>query len=187
MNQPLLNPLIFQGSKIYLGPAKKEDNQEIYQWYQDPEWFEMAYGGVPYAITFETVEKEEAEFNKDFGTSAFRIRELGTDRLVGVISLDGIDRSFGNARMNIAIGKAEDRGRGFGSEAIRLILNYGFNEMRLHRISLTVYEYNPKAQALYRRIGFKDEGRAREAVFRNGRFWDSLHMGVLRGEFNPTQ
>ncbi|MBN9393445.1 MAG: GNAT family N-acetyltransferase [Chloroflexi bacterium] len=177
-----INRQVFKGEKVYLGPAKKEDNEIIWKWYQDQEYYQMAYGGSPYAITLESIEKEEAKFNDDNTVSEFRIRENGTDRLVGLTWLSGIDRSFGTSHLSVNIGNPEDRGKGYGSEAIRLICSYAFKELRLHRVALVVYQYNDRAFELYKRLGFKEEGRAREAIYRNGRYFDCIQMGMLEGE-----
>lgn len=178
----MINGKVFQGGRVYLGPAKKEDNEILFGWFQDPEYYQMAYGAAPYAITQEAVEKEEVKFNEDANTSEFRIRENNTGRLVGLISLNSIDRNFGNASLMVSIGSQPDRGKGYGSEAIRLILGYAFKELRLHRVTLSVYEYNPRAFELYKRVGFVEEGRQRDGVYRNGQYFDVICMGILETE-----
>ncbi|MFN2157525.1 MAG: GNAT family N-acetyltransferase, partial [Anaerolineae bacterium] len=76
-------------------------------------------------------------------------------------------------------------GKGYGSDAIRTLLRFAFDEMNLHRVQLTVYEDNARAIRAYEKCGFRHEGRLRDAVYRKGRYYDMLLMSVLSGELQP--
>jgi RimJ/RimL family protein N-acetyltransferase len=102
---------------------------------------------------------------------------------VGWIGLDGIHWQHGAASLAIGIGSAENRGKGYGSEAIRLLLDFAFNEMNLHHIGLTVFSYNTGARALYERLGFVYEGTRREFMQRDGERWDMHFYSMLRPEW----
>ncbi len=85
--------------------------------------------------------------------------------------------------MGISIGEKEYWGKGYGTDAMRVVLRYAFTELNLHRVSLTVFEYNPRAIRSYEKAGFTLEGREREAVFRSGKRTDMIYMGVLREDW----
>jgi len=103
--------------------------------------------------------------------------------LIGFVGLFQVAWPAGAARCAIGIGEAEYRGRGYGTEALRLLLRYAFAELGLHRVGLTVFEYNRRAISSYEKAGFQIEGREREAMLRDGRRWDIVHMGVLACHF----
>lgn len=102
---------------------------------------------------------------------------------LGGVGLMHIDRRNRTAELGISIGRPEDWGRGFGTEAAILMLRHGFEEMNLHRIHLRVYDYNTRGQRSYTRIGFVEEGRLRQAHFRHGTWHDVVLMGILADEF----
>ena len=83
----------------------------------------------------------------------------------------------------IVVPRRENRGKGYGAEAIRLLLGYAFDRINLNKVELEVYEYNERAYRLYLRLGFVEEGRRRARVYRNGRYYESIQMGILRDEF----
>jgi RimJ/RimL family protein N-acetyltransferase len=85
--------------------------------------------------------------------------------------------------LGIGILRREYWGRGYGSEAVSLMLRFGFTELNLRRISLSVFEYNTRAVRAYEKAGFQQEGRLRQALQRDGRRWDELFMGILREDW----
>lgn len=115
----------------------------------------------------------------------FSIRTLQDDRLIGEVSLDGIDGQHGDAFLGIGIGDRSYWNQGMGTDALRLILRYAFQELNLQRVSLNVFEYNPRAIRVYEKAGFQVEGRMRKFLHRGGRRWDLIYMGLLREEWQP--
>lgn len=111
----------------------------------------------------------------------------GTKKLVGVVSLSGIDWVSRKAEFAIMIGEAKWRGRGLGTEATRLILEHGFQRLNLHRIYLGVHAGHKAAIASYKRAGFKPEGVARDALYLDGKYHDVIQMGVLAREFGSKK
>jgi RimJ/RimL family protein N-acetyltransferase len=104
-------------------------------------------------------------------------------KLIGNLGLEGIDWKNRHAVFGIVIGEKEYWGQGYGTEAITALLGFAFKEMNLHRIRLSVYEYNKRAVRCYEKCGFKLEGRLRQARFHDGQYYDELVMGILREEF----
>lgn len=105
------------------------------------------------------------------------------DVLIGSISIHNIDHLNRNAFIGIFIGEAEHRGKGYGAEAIRLLLAYGFKTLNLHNIMLTVHADNCAGIACYKKVGFREVGRLPEWTFKDGRYTDKIYMGILAREF----
>jgi len=101
---------------------------------------------------------------------------------IGNIYLREIDWVSRTAKLEVFIGNAENRGRGFGEEAVRQVLEYAFDTLGLRRVYLTVLAFNEAATTLYKKCGFREEGRLRQHVFKQGKYEDLLVMGVLRDE-----
>ncbi|MBM7631200.1 GNAT family N-acetyltransferase [Geomicrobium sediminis] len=119
----------------------------------------------------------------DSHSRTYMIVNTKSNTPIGVTSLIHIDTKNRNAEMIIDIGEKEYWGSGYGFEAVNVLLKYAFLEQNFHRISLNVFAFNERAIHLYERIGFQQEGRNREAVFRDGCYHDIIQMGLLQTEF----
>nr|WP_272913728.1 GNAT family protein [Halalkalibacter okhensis] len=102
---------------------------------------------------------------------------------IGVTSLINIDSKNRNAECIIDIGEKEYWGKGYGSEALKVLLDYAFLELNLHRVSLRVFSLNERAIHIYNKLGFEKEGVIRESLYRNGRWHDIITMGILKKEY----
>ena len=112
---------------------------------------------------------------------AVHVRE--TNRLIGTCALSQLDSDNGSALYHITIGEKDVWGQGYGTEATRLMLDHAFGTLNLHRIGLSVFSFNERAIRSYRSCGFLIEGRAREAIWRDGRWWDEVSMSVLHSDW----
>ena len=131
---------------------------------------------------YEKIEKDAEEQHSSF---YYTIRMKGDDRLVGFAELHWVDWANGGAWLSLGIGDPGDRRKGYGEQALRLLINFAFNELNLYRLSVAFPEYNTAAMALFCKLGFVEEVRQREAINRYGRRWDNLHLGLLREEWRP--
>ncbi len=114
----------------------------------------------------------------------FAIRALEDNRLLGDIDIDVVSGWIGrNAFVGIGIGNRNDWGKGYGTDAMKVMLRYAFTEVNLDRVTLTVFEYNPRAIRSYEKAGFRHEGRMRGGLLKDGKRWDMLYMGILRDEW----
>ena len=113
----------------------------------------------------------------------FGIRTLGDDCLIGTIDLDGIQWNHSEAFVGIGLGERSFWGKGYGTDAMRIMLRYVFTELNLHRQTLTVFDYNPRAIRSYEKAGFIREGCIRSFLNRDGKRWDMLFMGILKEEW----
>ena len=128
---------------------------------------------------FEKFLEKEPEDN----SFLFSIHTLAEDRLIGDVDLGGVRWIHGDAFVGIGLGEPEFWGRGYGTDAMRIILRYGFRELNLRRVTLNVFEYNPRAIRSYEKAGFRIEGKVRRGLLREGRRWDMIYMGILRTEW----
>ncbi|MEK6719396.1 MAG: GNAT family protein [Chloroflexota bacterium] len=115
---------------------------------------------------------------------ALAVHVLETGRLIGTCAISQLDGDNGSAMYHITIGELDAWGHGYGTEATRLMLGHAFEGLGLHRISLSVFEFNQRAIRSYVSCGFTIEGRARESIWRDGRWWDELMMSILASEWS---
>ena len=113
----------------------------------------------------------------------FSIRALADDKLLGDIDLFVANWTGRDAFVGLGIGEREFWGKGYGTDVMRVILRYAFTEVNLNRVTLNVFEYNPRAIRSYEKAGFRHEGRMRQFLNKEGRRWDMLFMGILREEW----
>jgi RimJ/RimL family protein N-acetyltransferase len=152
------------------------------RWYADPEVSRLTrYQDGPMARP----EIERFFQARVLGTDslAMAIHERASDRLLGTCAFSQLDGENGSALFHITIGEKDAWGKGFGTEATRLMLEHAFERLRLHRIGLSVFAFNERAIRSYRRAGFVIEGRAREAIRRDGRWWDEVEMSILDSDW----
>ena len=172
------------GDRIYLSPrgASDEEIEKFTDWMNDFQTTDFI-GRSGQVVTF-IGEKEWLENSaKNVQDRSFSIIELNHNKLIGTISLENfhwIDRS---AVLGIFIGDKDFRNNGYGTEAIKLLLEYGFKYLNLHSIRLDLLSINERAHKCYLKCGFKDTGCSREAIYVNGKYYDRLHMDILENEF----
>ena len=113
----------------------------------------------------------------------FAMRTLAEEKLIGDLDLEVTGWPQREAFVGLGIGERELWNNGYGSDAMNIILRFAFMELGLRRVSLTVFEYNPRAIRSYEKAGFRHEGRQRDFLVREGKRWDMLYMGILRDEW----
>jgi len=167
---------------VYLSPVLDADINTLFAWINDRETvlFNAPYSSVHYRNHTEWFDAIRRRADLAF----FGIRTAADDRLVGSCQLHSIHPVHRSAELQIRIGEEADRGRGYGKEALGMLLRHGFFDRNLHRIQLHVFADNVAAVRLYSSAGFREEGRLRDAAFIDGSFKAALIMGLLRPEFS---
>ena len=175
---------MIQGQKTKLRAIEREDLPTFVRWFNDPEVRQYLAMYMPMSMA-----EEEKWFERQLEDQDSRIFAIETEDGVhiGNCGLHNFDWKNRRAYLGIVIGEKEYWGKGYGSDAVRTLLGFAFSEMNLHRVYLTVYDYNERAIRCYERCGFQHEGRQREARFSDGRYHDELMMAVLRKEFEAGQ
>ena len=176
---------LLQGKLVRLaGIDPEEVSKSFAQWNRDSEYMRLMDIDPPRLHSTKAIKEWlEKELEKSMDLYWFAIRTLEDDRLLGDIPLSVINRGSREAFAGIGMGAREFWGKGYGTDAMQLLLRYGFIELNLRRVSLNVFEFNQRALRSYEKAGFRLEGRQRQYIQREGRRWDILFMGILREEW----
>ncbi len=167
------------GEKLYLSPRSSEDVELYTKWLNDFETTDY----IGKSRDFITLDGEKKYLEEPIEAYVFSIVTLDEDKMIGNISLEKIDHLNQRGTLGIFIGEKDYRGKGYGTEAIKLILDYGFNYLNLKNIKLDLMEFNERAYFCYKKCGFKEYGRRRKCNFLNGRYYDTIEMDILAEEF----
>jgi RimJ/RimL family protein N-acetyltransferase len=179
-------PEALVGSRVVLRRHAPQNIAAFQRWYADPEIARLArYQATP--MRPEEIERFFAARVLGTDALAMAVHEKATDRLVGTCAFSQLDGENGSALYHITIGESDAWGRGLGTEATQLMVDHAFGTLGLHRIALYVFEFNVRAIRAYQRCGFVIEGRSRESIWRDGRWWDELAMSVLESDWRARR
>ncbi len=169
------------GERIYLSPLNSNDAEKFTEWLNDFETTD--YIGKSDSVM--TVDEERKFLERELNPNArcFVIVTLENDEAIGTVSLEKISGIHRTAALGIFIGNKDYRDKGYGTEAIKLVLDYGFNYLNLNSIRLDLMEFNERALKCYQKCGFKEYGRQRKCRFVNGKYYDIIAMDILAEEF----
>jgi RimJ/RimL family protein N-acetyltransferase len=174
---------LLASDEIKLSAIREDDINIILEWFDDYEfltYFDML-PAIPQAR--DQVNETLSYFIKPDNRVIFAIRHKASSRIIGITGLDDIQWNNGAATLFIGIGDKEHKGKGFGKEALKMLINFGFYELNLHKIQLSVIAYNKIAIGLYEGLGFVKEGAYREFVNRGGERADLCLYGLLKSEW----
>lgn len=172
-----------RGELVYLRPAERTDLDLFVRWFADAETTRYLGLRAPFSRAmedkwFDTMVEEQGKKRYHFV-----ICLLSDDRAIGTAGFHHVNLEDGHATFGISIGEKEEWSKGYGTDALRAICDFGFGQLRLERVELDVYEPNKRAQRSYEKAGFVSEGTLRHAHFSAGRFHDVLRMSLLREEW----
>ncbi|UNK17492.1 GNAT family N-acetyltransferase [Paenibacillus sp. N3/727] len=177
-----LLPLRFlEGERVYLRPIGQDDAEGYFRMLFNPEVRRLT--GTQHSFTLEGVRRFIEGKSADDSTVLLLIALSDTDEVIGDIALQDIDHVNRNANVRIAIDSDNHKGKGYGPESIRLLIEYGFGVLNLHRIELQVFAYNERAIKAYEKVGFSREGVQRDALYYNHQYHDSIMMSILADEY----
>lgn len=186
---------MIDGNKVYLKSIDRKNLEQFRRWrnqewlrdyfreyreiteYMQEKWYENIVSNNDKFVNFEII----AKMYKDNDSSNF----FHSNVLVGMCGLYYINWKNRSAEFTIYIGEEKFRRNGFGTDALKVLLRYGFNEMNLNRVWCEVFEFN-KAIDIYKKLGFIKEGKLRQSVFTKGKYYDSYILSMLRSDFNKV-
>jgi len=177
---------VLTGDRIRLRELREDDLTDLVAWWQDPDVLVAQTSGPMHPRPADAIAEQYRLWSRNAGTDAGFVlvsRDEGT--VLGHVALFGANAHNRAATFAIIVGPPH-QGKGYGTEATRLMLGYGFGELGLHRIQLTVAGFNERAIHTYGKTGFVEEGRDREAVFRAGEWHDQVRMGILSREWRAA-
>lgn len=181
-----MNEELFKGNLVNLVPMDMDKDPEIIsKWDRDSE-FKRQFDVVPAVMYSPIMSKEWYEAASGNGAEMM-IQTVEDKKVIGVIELDGFDWAARSAWVGIGIGEADYRGKGYGTEAMQLILEYAFQGLNLNRVNLNVFAFNTRAIRSYEKCGFRYEGTQREVIYKEDQRWDMIDMGILRSEWEERQ
>jgi RimJ/RimL family protein N-acetyltransferase len=179
--RPLVNVV---GERVALGPLSRAHLARFQVWMNDVATQGWAgYPARPEPLTDERMAQWYDQAATDQERMFFTIYETGAWRAIGFCVLRDIDPRHRTAEFGLTIGDRADRGKGYGTEAVKLLLDLAFTALGLNNVQLQVYEFNRAGLRSYQKAGFKEIGRRRRAHFMGGRFWDVIYMDCLAEEF----
>ncbi len=173
-----------QGSRIMLREYQRDDLPWIRQWVNNPSIVCHLSDIFLYPHAQESTEAYlDGILEGSSDSRGFVIADRSTEAYIGQVNLDSIDWKNRVGRIGIVIGSLEHMGLGYGTEAMKLLTAFAFNEMNLNRLELDVYDFNERAIRCYLSCGFQQEGRLRERQYKNGRYVDVIQMGILKSDW----
>ncbi|MBX6342472.1 MAG: GNAT family N-acetyltransferase, partial [Thermomicrobiaceae bacterium] len=168
--------LAILGERVALGPLRRDLVPTYQRWFNDFGTF-RTLGAPPRPLTLDEQTAQYAALASGGASHAsFTIYERATGRPIGTTALVDIDHRDGSAELVLIIGEVEARGRGYGTETTRLVLDYAFAALGLRRVALKVYAYNLAGIRAYQKAGFREVGRRRQGHWMGGRLWDVIEM-----------
>ena len=177
------------GKKIYLRGIEKDDlSGNMSQWPNDPEITHyMVMGAVPNSgviyCSWNTLEEEYEQLRQSENDVVFAIVDKESDKLMGIIGLYGISWIPRLAELRIVIGEKDYWGKGYGTEAIKLVVEYAFDKLNLNNVYLGANAEHKRAIKAYKNAGFVEEGILRKVQYRNSKYYDAVRMSILREEY----
>lgn len=173
------------GKKTRLRRIERDDLSTFVCWFGDPEIRDFISINSPISMAQEEHWFQQQLQKKNDELFAIESHDGSENNvLIGVIGLHNIDWVHRHTELGVIIGEREYLSKGYGSDAIDMVLGFAFHELNLHRVSLLVLEDNARGIRAYEKCGFQLEGRMREAFFRKGRYQDQLQMAILDCEFD---
>lgn len=173
-------PAFLTGTTVTLRALERADAPTILPWVNDQKVIQHLLIHRPTNLATEEAFIDAVSRSDDDIVFGICDRDIG--KLIGVAGLHRIDRKNRHAMFGIFIGGARSRGKGHGTEATAMVVRYAFDTLNLNRVCLHVYADNKPAIRAYEKVGFRKEGVLRQDSYRRGRYWNTLVMGILRGE-----
>jgi RimJ/RimL family protein N-acetyltransferase len=174
---------MYEGEMIRLREYRREDIPLRLKYINDPDVGGYLTPDVPYPMTLHEELKWFESLTAVSDTYKFAIETLEDNQFIGGCSIIGVDWKNSVTAIGIFIGSKDHRGRGYGTDALKVLIKFIFMQMDINKIRLTVYSYNQQAIRCYEKCGFKVEGVLRQEIFKDGKRYDKIAMGIIKEEY----
>lgn len=184
MTKEIDDVVFLRGKRVYLRPPTKKDIPYFLRWINDQEinQYLSAFLPVTEADEIEWLDRLHKEKNENI---VFVIVDIKSGKPIGTMGLHRINWKDRVATTGAIIGEKRYWGKGYGSEAKMLLLNYAFNAMNLRKICSLVISFNQRSKAYSLKCGYRVEGILRRHIFKNGRYWNEIHLAVFKKRWLP--
>lgn len=174
---------MFKGEKVRLREYRKEDTRTAQRYLNDSEIMKFLRPNIPFPYTFEDEQKwmDNNSANKD--TYNFAIETLNDNRYIGGCGVEKVDWKNSVVTVGIFIGDKDYWGKGYGTDAMKILIRFIFEQMNINKINLHVYSFNERAIKSYKKCGYVKEGVLRQELYRDGKYHDIVVMGLLKEEY----
>jgi RimJ/RimL family protein N-acetyltransferase len=173
---------VLKGRKVYLREYRKEDIVLAHEYINDYEVKRMLVPGIPFPLRLEEEEKWYDSQSSSKDTYSFAIAKIEDNEYIGGCGINEVDWKNSVVTVGIFIAK-KFWNEGYGTDAMRILLRFVFEQMNINKAKLNVYSFNRRAIRSYQKCGFRIEGTLRQEIFRDGSFHDEIIMGILKDEF----
>lgn len=174
---------MYSGKLVRLREYQKEDINQILAYINDPEVKRLLHPGTPYLYTLQDEEKWLENNSATKELYSFAIETLSDRKYLGGCGLNNIDWKNSVATVGIFIGDKDYWSKGYGTDAMNILVKFIFEQMNINKVKLNVFSFNERAVKSYEKVGFKKEGILRQEVFRDGKYYDDIVMGILKEEY----
>jgi len=174
---------LFTGKLVYLAAPQSDDHLAFAQWSKNDDYLRIMDNDPARPVSADAHAQWEQGFINAPNVFHFRLRTLADDKLIGMVLLGDVQWTNQTAALGIAIGDPEYWSKGYGTDAMRLIVDYGFRELNLHRITSSTISYNTRSIKVHEKVGFQREGLQRQSIQREGQRYDVIYFGLLREEW----
>jgi RimJ/RimL family protein N-acetyltransferase len=179
-----LRVVFLQGKKLYLRPPTKDDIPFFIRWMNDQEVTQFLATFLPITEAGEIEWLEGLQKNQDKDL-VFVIVDAKTHKPIGLMGLHRINWKDRTTTTGARIGEKSYWGKGYGSEAKMLLLHYAFHTLNLRKVCSLVLSFNGRSKAYSEKCGYKIEGTLKKQIFKDGRYWDEIHMAVFKKDWEP--
>ncbi len=173
------------GNRVVIRPLERRDLTHVFKWWNDPE---VMYYADDDPEPHSTMKDIEDRYNRETGewadSTARYLIQTTSGQPIGHVMYRGLRSDTRSVWTGITIGERDYWGNGYGTEAIRLFLQFLFEEMHLHKVSITVSDFNARAIRAYEKCGFRHDGVLRHNAVVHGKFVDHFVMSILEDEFS---
>lgn len=178
---------MFIGKNVKLSHYYETDGKDLASWQWDDDFVNPLASDMIHPYTAEDWEKLFREASNSYENVEFTVRKVVDDSLIGFVGLSDISVRNHSCELGIGFPKKEDRSKGYGQETLSLILDYGFNNLNMHKIKLSVYPFNTGAVKAYTNAGFVKEGTSRNEVFYDGKWVNIDHYAIFQEDWFSNQ